>query len=299
MFVPRFVCVDAVIEAIPGFWGGFRAHACNRPVRSSFFSNTMPFNEFAAPPGDAACSQADGEANAEPFFADVDAASSAAFVPPDATADDLLGAFARSMRAFACAYPGADAACTVPALLGVLRAGGAAAEDTQLDALMALNSFLASSANVSAAHNAGAVALLVGLIGRESAQRASSRSMQRMADCARPLASGATHALLLLSAGESCARLVGRGGAVRVLAEGPLTRGETEPESACAAAQTIERIASSGPDCRHAISLSESTLAALLDVVELGHKRWTSPDCWTPTASHRQVSEAIAREASR
>ena len=49
-------------------------------------------------------------------------------VPIDATADDILAAFATSMRAFARAKPESDAACTVPALLGVLRADGAASD---------------------------------------------------------------------------------------------------------------------------------------------------------------------------
>ena len=224
--------------------------------------------------------------------------ASAGGVPTDTTAEDILAAFATSMRAFARSQQGVNAACSMRSLMGVLHFDAFASEATVFDALMALNSLLyRNAANVEAAHDAGAVALIVSLVRRDTA--ASEHDLQR----SRELTRAALQALLLLSQGDpSRARRVQLGGAVSALVSGAFARTETDPEAAYWGAKVLERISSAGPECMQSIALADGAIGALLAVLECGYSPGTpftdDPPPLNVSADASESTVSPAAEAS-
>ena len=130
-----------------------------------------PPKKVAAAVTDVVFEGADNSIDADNYVVDTSFDdATAGGVPTDTTAEDILAAFATSMRAFARSQQGVNAACSMRSLRGVLHFDAFVSEATVLDALMALNSLLyRNAANAEAAHDAGAVALIVSLLRRDTA----------------------------------------------------------------------------------------------------------------------------------
>ena len=167
------------------------------------------------------------------------------------TPEEVVHLFAVAMRACARSRTATDASCAIPALLGIVRADGAAAEATMLEAIAAVSSLVAGNAiHRQAAHDAGAVAVMLGLLQRD---------LEDKTPGGRALVAAATRTCYHLSGTSDdpeCGNLMRLGGAIPLLLAGPLSRHETDPASAMWAAGALERIALSGPTSRHAIAHS-------------------------------------------
>ena len=258
-----------------------------------------PSKKVAAAVTDVVFEGADNSIDADNYVVDTSFDdATAGGVPTDTTAEDILAAFATSMRAFARSQQGVNAACSMRALMGVLHFDAFVSEATVLDALMALNSLLyRNAANAEAAHDAGAVALIVSLLRRDTA--ASEHDVQR----SRELTHAALQALLLLSQGDpSCARRVQLGGAVSALVSGAFARTETDPEAAYWGAKVLERISSAGSECTQSIALADGAVGALLAVLECGYSPGTpftdDPPLLDVSADASESTVSPAAEAS-
>ena len=258
-----------------------------------------PTKKVAAAVTDVVFEGADNSIDADNYVVDTSFDdATAGGVPTDTTAEDILAAFATSMRAFARSQQGVNAACSMRALMGVLHFDAFVSEATVLDALMALNSLLyRNAANAEAAHDAGAVALIVSLLRRDTA--ASEHDVQR----SRELTRAALQALLLLSQGDpSCARRVQLGGAVSALVSGAFAHTETDPEAAYWGAKVLERISSAGPECTQSIALADGAVGALLAVLECGYSPGTpftdDPPLLDVSADASESTVSPAAEAS-
>ena len=184
-----------------------------------------------------------------------------------------------------------EAACAVPALLGVVAADGEA--HVTLQAARALCGLInGHKANCSAAHAAGAVSVFVSLL-TPRPEHPEPKAVSVLA----------ARALSHLSADDPAqANYVRLGGAVAQLVDGPLARCADEPEAAAWAAAALAHIAAAGGASRDALASGERVVESLVRILDfavpwvagMDSPRRTSK----PSAHHRRAAcraaEALA-----